>query len=360
MVKEKKRWVPPFERVAAKLRARIAALQESGERSLGSEVSIAGETGVSRMTVRKAVNGLIAEGLVVRRPGVGLFVREAGASGLVYKALFGNLFWDPSMQAARAIRLAAEKVGARVEFFDAGGEEARLLQEIAALPESGAKGAVLFSSHGAAFDEAIAALARKNFPFVVIDEAVSLADVPSFVSDNHAGGALAAQALLEAGHRQLAFLGDFEADTVAARWEGFAAACAAAGVEPAKYDLCMSARLSDARANVVRALEMALGRTPAPTGLFCSCDAYARLVMRHLADAGKVVPGDLSLVGFDDDPIAEWTSPALTTVRQDFGRMGELAFDALVARVARTAAPSSVQVVPVELIRRASVTGIGS
>lgn len=353
--KAKGKWVPPFERIASILRERVAAWPESADRFIGTEVSVAADTGVSRMTARKAVNVLIAEGLIDRRPGVGLFVRGTNPTGYVYKALFGNLFWDPAIKSATAIRRSAEKVGAKIDYFDAGGEEDRFLREIADLPQSGAKGAIIFSQHGAAFDAAIDTLAHSGFPFVVIDEAVTLPGVPSFVSDNRKGGELAAEELLAAGHRELAFAGDFAADTVVARWEGFVARCAAAGVTPKRLDIRSTSRLGDWAADVRALVERLMGGRKRPTALFCSCDAVARIAMRWMADHGLKAPQDLSLIGFDDDPIAEWTSPALTTVRQDFTQMGELAFEALITRVAHPSEKAGTVTVPVALVRRQSV-----
>lgn len=353
--KEKSKWVPPFERVVVELRERLRARNEDGDGFFGTEVSLAEETGVSRMTVRKSVNVLIAEGHLERRPGIGLFVRGSDPTGFVYKALFGNLFWDPSIKAATAIRQAAEKVGARVDYFDAGGEERRFLREIAALPASGAKGAIIFSQHGAAFDAAIASLARTGFPFVVIDESVALPGVTSLVSDNARGGLLAAEELLAAGHRELAFIGDFAADTVVLRWNGFVERCRGEGVAPTKHDIRSTSRLGDWASDVREIIEKVMRRKVRPTAIFCSCDAVARIVMRWMDDHGLKVPHDLSLVGFDDDPIAEWTSPALTTIRQDFAKMGGLAVAELINRVGHPSKDAKTVVVPVERIRRGSV-----
>ena len=77
--------------------------------------------------------------------------------------------------------------------------------------------------------------------------------------------------------------------------------------------------------------------------------------MRAFTEVGISVPDDISLVGFDDDPIAEWTTPALTTVRQDFSAMGREAVKALVARIAKPAAPGATVAVPVEFVARESL-----
>ena len=92
-----------------------------------------------------------------------------------------------------------------------------------------------------------------------------------------------------------------------------------------------------------------------PTAIFCSCDAVARHAMRALEANGVKVPQDLSLVGFDDDPIAEWTTPALTTVRQSFTSIGRAAAEKLLALVAHADTPRESVAVPVAFIRRGSL-----
>jgi DNA-binding LacI/PurR family transcriptional regulator len=78
--------------------------------------------------------------------------------------------------------------------------------------------------------------------------------------------------------------------------------------------------------------------------------------MRALAAHGVAVPDEISVTGFDDDPIAEWTSPALTTVRQDFAEMGRHAYALLNARLTDPAAAPRHDDVAVTLIPRQSVT----
>ena len=73
---------------------------------------------------------------------------------------------------------------------------------------------------------------------------------------------------------------------------------------------------------------------PEVTAVFCGNDEVAMGVVSGLADAGLAVPGDMSVVGFDDHPLATIWRPALTTVAQDFERLGERAFDLLAARMA--------------------------
>ncbi|MGH3188016.1 MAG: substrate-binding domain-containing protein, partial [Streptosporangiaceae bacterium] len=98
-----------------------------------------------------------------------------------------------------------------------------------------------------------------------------------------------------------------------------------------------------------------LASDPAVTAAFCANDTMALGVMRALAERGLRVPGDVSIVGFDDVPEAGYYLPPLTTVRQDFGEVGRRALSTLIDRMSNAIAPGlRVRVAP-ELVVRASV-----
>lgn len=351
---EKRKWIAPNVRMTEALRARVAALGPGD--ALGTEVALAGEFGVSRMTARKAVETLVSEGVLERRAGIGVFVRDAASDPRRFRFLAGNLLWDSVIRVATAFRQEAGAAGFEVEMHDAGGSADKLKDELAALPGSGASGAVVFSIHDPALTAAVADIVATGFPLVVIDEAFDpKTNVPGVVSDNALGGRLAAERLIHAGHRELAFIGDWVADTVRARWAGFRQIAETHGLRPVRLEIRADDRLGDWTHIIHEATRRLLRRKLRPTGIFCSCDAVARHVMRALEAHGVEVPRDVSLIGFDDDPIAEWTKPALTTVRQDFAALGTAAARALVSRCADRNAPAGTVTVPVSLVVRDTV-----
>lgn len=350
---EPKPHLAPYEKLAERLRRRIRAKSLEPGAWIGTEVRLAAENGLSRMTARRAVQLLVDEGLVERRAGRGVFVREKGAATRRIAFLAGNLLWAPAVRVAHAVQEEATARGVAVDVFDARGNLAAFLETLASLPESGAAGAVVMSQHDSEFNRALARLVAADFPFVVVDQTLSDLHGASVASDNRAGGRIAAKALLDAGHERIAFLGDLAADTTAARSQGVADACAAALVPPpAVFDI-PGQRFDDWEPAIRTRIAELVGGESRPTGLVCSCDAVARIAMRALAAQGLAVPHDISLVGFDDDPIAEWTSPALTTVRQDFDEMGHRAFSAL-SSLLDGAAPRH-ESVPVALVMRDSL-----
>ena len=83
-----------------------------------------------------------------------------------------------------------------------------------------------------------------------------------------------------------------------------------------------------------RVIGRELAADPEVTAVFCGNDEIAMGVIRGLADRGKSVPRDVSVVGFDDHPLAQMWSPPLTTVKQDFAGLGTRAYDLLEAVIA--------------------------
>ena len=87
--------------------------------------------------------------------------------------------------------------------------------------------------------------------------------------------------------------------------------------------------------------------------MFVANDQMALGLLRALREEGRRVPEDVSVVGFDDLPEAEYFAPALTTVRQDFSELGRRVMDVLIAGARRRGA-ASVALVPTTLVVRAS------
>jgi LacI family transcriptional regulator, galactose operon repressor len=91
-----------------------------------------------------------------------------------------------------------------------------------------------------------------------------------------------------------------------------------------------------------------------PTAVFAAADMMAIGAIRAVQAAGRVVPGDVAVVGFDDIRVAELLSPPLTTIRQDMVGIGLAAGRALVEQIEDPDATPPVLTLPVELVVRAS------
>ena len=168
--------------------------------------------------------------------------------------------------------------------------------------------------------------------------------------DQHTGGLLATRHLLAAGHRTVWHVaGPEHWHGSQAREAGWRAALAEAGVAAPPV-----VRADWTAAAGYRCGQL-LADDPSCTAVFAANDYVALGLMRALAEHGRRVPEDVSVVGFDDVPEAGYTNPALTTVRQEFAEVGREGLRLLLDQLETGSAHAeSVQVRPT-LMSRATV-----
>lgn len=213
-------------------------------------------------------------------------------------------------------------------------------------------------------------LVRRGVPLVLVDQEPSEA-VPTVNVDDRGGAARAAQHLLDLHHRRIDVLTiglgaetRLVADPRAERVVGYAArqrllgwldVLEAAGVHP------LVASQPSGYAGAVAAATLLLDVEAPPTAVLCFSDLVASDLVRVAEERGLRVPDDLSVVGFDDSPLAVRTRPPLTTVRQDVDAKGHAAASALLAAIANAVQErrGRVQhaVLPTELVVRQSTAG---
>ena len=199
--------------------------------------------------------------------------------------------------------------------------------------------------------------APEGVPTVLVDRALPPSEAEPagdvIESDNTLGGRLAAEHLLELGHRRIAFLsGPAEHLHTVERLRGAREALARAGVEPEVRHGDFGYRSGYEAGR----LWCAMTAEARPTALICANDAMALGVLCAAAEAGVRVPADLSVTGYDDIPQARYAVPPLTTVAQPLDEMAREAIDRLLVRVGpKGERPEPVRrVYPVRLIVRAS------
>jgi DNA-binding LacI/PurR family transcriptional regulator len=169
--------------------------------------------------------------------------------------------------------------------------------------------------------------------------------------DNEQGGFDATQHLLRHGRRRIAFVGTVDPGypEFLDRWRGYTRALRAAGLEPDRA-LQVDADPSEA-AGRAAVCELA-ARQADYDAVFASSDVAAIGVMHALQGAGRRVPEDVSIVGFDDIPSASLSSPPLTTVTQDARQAAEALIEAILTSVDGGSATN--RVLPVRLTVRDS------
>jgi len=180
--------------------------------------------------------------------------------------------------------------------------------------------------------------------------------------DYYTGMSLAVAHLLERGHQRIGYIGEQpdEADSRAReRLLDFNEACDAQGVSLLEEDIYLYPRGTDTddaggRAAAERLLTRWKRLKHRPTAFMLFNDNLAMKVYQAARDLGIRIPSDLSLIGFDNEPVCEQMHPKLTSVSPEFFNVGRMAVDLLTAEKAETSGLKMI--CPVKLMVRESVS----
>jgi LacI family transcriptional regulator len=198
--------------------------------------------------------------------------------------------------------------------------------------------------------------AKHGVHVVAIDPHTGPTGMPTVDSDNFAGAVLATEHLLGLGHRRIGFIGG-RADLESARLRevGFRKAMAEARVTVDESLV----RVGDFRIETAEgAARQLLSQPDRPTAVFAANDLSAIATMTAAHGLGLTVPGDLSVIGFDNVPESALASPPLTTIMQPLQQMGAEALLLLVDLIAGVERDTHVRL-PTKLVVRASCTSPG-
>lgn len=202
----------------------------------------------------------------------------------------------------------------------------------------------------------LTSLVGDTLPIVLVDRIFPEIDMPSVVVDNFEGARLAVEHLVESGHTSIACLQGLGNSSVNRdRVRGWQKGLLDAGLAPRPGLLVGDSHTIEG--GKTAALQ-ALAQSPRPTAMLALGNLIALGAMQALRESGLHVPGDLSLITFDEQPWAALLRPALTTVAQPIDDIGDRAMALLFSQLepAPTVAATAHVTLPVSLIRRDSVS----
>src|SRR5690606_15946171 len=204
-------------------------------------------------------------------------------------------------------------------------------------------------------------LGQRGIPVVAVASAAPLPQVGSVRIDDYAGAQAMTRHLLELGHTRIGFIqGDPKHTPAQLRRQAFLDTMAGAGI--AVPDECMVVGMFTYRSGLAAARQL-LALEPRPSAIFCSNDDMAAAAMAMAHGMGLRIPGQLSIVGFDDTPMATTLWPELTTIRQPVTAMGKAAIALMLEQIRdrreHRERPPQHQVMKFTLIRRQSAAAAG-
>ena len=192
-----------------------------------------------------------------------------------------------------------------------------------------------------------------GIPFVLIDSYVDDPDTCCVGLEDETGGYIATRHLLEKGHRGVAFAAPSirPGGVIEKRFLGYRRALEEYGVA---YDPSL-VFTQEITADEGKKLGRHLASRKEITGIFASADILAAGIMAGLRERGVSVPGDKSVIGFDDNYLSQLTIPGLTTIHQDADRKGILATDMILKQLRHEPVAEKSVILPVHLVERGSV-----
>lgn len=324
---------------------------------------IAELVGCSQATVSNAINGRgrmsakVREEILARcdelhfvpnSAGRSLRLRRADAVGVIYAPsfaeLFGNVFY------ARIMEGLAESFGeAGLDLILGNRTDADGLPTIV----SQGKVDALVVLAGVFDQENYAALRRCRVPMCIVDGHVGSIEADSLTTDGFGGGRQVAEHFVEHGHRRILMIAYHSPlYNIEQRIAGFLSGLRSGSVEASEEKVIL--RVDDDVEAAAKLLDRLKTDDP-PTAIFAVNDTLADNLLTALASEGIEAPRDLSIIGFDNDPLAARSRPPLTTVGVDKRVFGSLSARLVLDRLATPGGPPVHQVQPTKLVIRESV-----
>ncbi len=194
-----------------------------------------------------------------------------------------------------------------------------------------------------------------EIPYILIDRDLPEADCSKVFGDNSQGGYIGMEHLINLGHRRIGVVGaPAHTEPIARRIRGTREAMAAHNI-PDDPDLLITGdtQLFDMG---YRSAEKLMSLDNPPTAIFCLTDVTAVGAMHAVSERGLKIPEDISILGYDNIPIASYMIPQLTTIEQPIMNMGETAVELLLKNLSEPVAVKQKAVLETNLVIRQTTT----
>lgn len=201
-------------------------------------------------------------------------------------------------------------------------------------------------------NEHLVSLIHKGVPLVTTAYYIPGVELAVVDVDNVGGGLQATNCLIQAGRRRIGMItGPASWKSVDDRAQGYRLALERAGIE---FDEAFVTEGDWSLQSGYEAMNHLLSQTPELTALFVQNDWMAIGAMKALREAGRQLPDDMAVVGYDDLPVAAYTDPPLTTIHQSMQKVGETATRMLIELIENPNAEKKTVLLKTELVRRGS------
>ncbi len=351
MSKTKPKYVLVEEKIRQAIKAKTIVEKLPGERTLAKEF------GYSYMTIRKAVDNLVAEGVLYKLPTKGTYVADRKTGKKKTKII--GYFLDNSIVAGLtspyyslifdSLEKQATKHGYSLIYFSDAGDTSSLkhLNNV---------DGVIISCFPRI--ENIVHDINQHVPVVVMDNSSSDTTIPSIVIDNFNAVSGSVDYLCSLGHKQIGFMtGLDDSDVGKNRYAGYQSGLSNHAIKLNKKlvfrgDYSFESGSSGA--------DYFLSLKSRPTAIICANDAMAIAMIREATQRGLSVPDDISIIGFDDISVASHITPPLSTVAAPIEQITELALKMLLSLINGEKIENKHFALPAVPVMRGSCTNVSN
>ncbi len=320
--------------LAGQIREHIRQKGYAVGQGLPTERVLAERYGVSRGTIRQALDILEQQRLVIRHQGRGTFVADPVYTRLQSNqaTLIGMLVYEREYYFERVIQAASTQAAQRGYALATGMNGTPELEgeHIKAFLKNNVQG-VIMTPRESGSRETYDFLVEKNIPVVFMDNLLSRCQEDYVVVDNRLGTFLAVEHLAGLGHSRIAYIGHNAPGDIPCRAErrrGYLEGCREFG--PAVIeDWVIETDKQESGSRIARVL----GGSDRPTAFVCYNDYWATVVVKTAREMGLDVPRELSVTGFDDSTLASDFDVSLTTLNPEYRDLGIAGVEMIIDKI---------------------------
>ncbi|MBW7457378.1 GntR family transcriptional regulator [Paenibacillus sepulcri] len=359
---------PLYMVIMERLKEKIKSGEYAPDQQLPTEVELAEQSGVSRITSKRALIELEREGLIYRIRGSGSYVKKQEGfippdQGAVHSNRIISMIL-PYMATSEldTIKGASDYLDAKgyyLSIHDSNWSKDKEKELLLRVPKNGPSGIILYPISTISNVDLIHAIHWNDYPIVTIDQYFESLPITSVVSDNFEGGYMTAKRLIELGHDRIAFVSSISIEfrsSVRDRYQGYCKA-----LKDHKITIDPEIVVTDFYRDVTAANSktfykemMAKLIQSGVTAVQTEHDHLAVDLLKNVLEMGVQVPEQLSIVGFDDHLIAQHVEVPLTTIAQNYNEIGRKAAELIVQLIERTDTGHHSVKVPVRWVERDS------
>ncbi|WP_274365104.1 GntR family transcriptional regulator [Paenibacillus thermotolerans] len=366
---------PLYSQIFEILRSRIVRGEYTADQQLPTEVELAEQFNVSRITSKRALIELERVGLIYRRRGSGSFVKNREESrkfaageqpgiptGQIVSMIIPYVASNNMLGYIPGLSAYLEQKGYYLSIHNSDWSSEQERDLLRSLPKRGTSGIILYPVSTERNLDLVHSLHSNGYPIVTIDQYYSSLTMGSVVSDNYNGCYMATGKLVELGHKRIAFLSTIDIQyrsTVRDRFFGYCKALSDKGITldpdlifsqmPPEAETSPMSRKAFYKTVLTQMLDLQV------TAIQAEHDMVAFDVIKAAIELGISIPGQLSIVGFDNNQeFALHADVPITTVEQDYVEIGKRAAMLIVSQLESGTRQHERVDVPVSWILRES------